>query len=244
MEAHPSCRCSLAPLAVNTPSGVPETGEGWFRRQPEAFQRQRMGTAYAVYPDGRVGLGDFVGIREHPQWGRSIWQRSQRDVLALSRLGRRPLYRGSTNTTSLDLDDRTPEEALRHIQNQELEYVYLYDDERRQVFIGRGSADEVGVPTELLLNDPANPTRPRMTNFRMVHNHPLSPGRTSYPRLMVMSLAWPRTIWPASRLCQVPMGMMSNVLLAAGFLEAWKKSERSMTSPGGALYRRPTRPVG
>lgn len=81
MESHPSCRCSLAPLARNTPPEVPETGEAWFARQPVAFQRERIGAAYGAYQDGRVTLADFTGVREHPIWGRSVQQRSATAVL-------------------------------------------------------------------------------------------------------------------------------------------------------------------
>lgn len=79
---HPQCRCvfHLVPAGMVLPY---ETGPEWFARQDAAVQAAMMPSAdaYAAFRDGRVQLGDFVGHRESKVWGRSIRQRSGREVL-------------------------------------------------------------------------------------------------------------------------------------------------------------------
>jgi hypothetical protein len=140
-----------------------------------------MGPAYGAYRDGRLTLDDFAGVRQSERWGTAVYQRSQRDVLANSTLGRRPIYGSTPRTESLELDDLSPAAALDRIRDESQEYLYLYDPSGRQVFIGRGAPDRVALPHVLLSTDPANPIRPRLADYWIVHNHPLEAGRTSYP---------------------------------------------------------------
>lgn len=79
MDSHVSCRCILSPY---TGRSQRETGEEWLRRQPEAVQRQKLGSAFDAWQRGDVGLKDFVGQRQSRVWGRSIYQRTPRQALA------------------------------------------------------------------------------------------------------------------------------------------------------------------
>lgn len=79
---HACCRCTTVPLVAGVPDPAIETGAEWLSRQPEDVQRKMLGTAYDAYRSGGVALRDFVGGRSDPRWGRSVYQRSGRDVLA------------------------------------------------------------------------------------------------------------------------------------------------------------------
>lgn len=78
---HSCCRCTTVPLVTGAPDPAIETGAEWLARQPDDVQREMMGTAYDAYRSGGVALRDFVGTRNDPRWGRSVYQRSGRDVL-------------------------------------------------------------------------------------------------------------------------------------------------------------------
>ncbi len=81
MESHPNCRCRLVPVVTGMSDDVPVTGEAWFDRQPAEVQRARMGVAYPAYASGRLTLADFAGVRQSERHGRSVYQRSAREVL-------------------------------------------------------------------------------------------------------------------------------------------------------------------
>lgn len=81
MESHTSCRCTTVSEVSGSSIPPPETGADWLARQPEATQRTMLGSAYDGYRSGDVALADFVGVRDDPRWGRSLHQRSNREVL-------------------------------------------------------------------------------------------------------------------------------------------------------------------
>jgi hypothetical protein len=57
----------------NTPEAAQiEPGAQWFRRQPEATQRQILGPQrFALYRGRQITLDDLVQRRESPVWGAS-----------------------------------------------------------------------------------------------------------------------------------------------------------------------------
>ena len=84
--SHVNCRCTPVPVVksfaelLGDPS-IPdlrpqqETGEEWFARQPEAFQRKTLGRRkYEAYQDSRLQLRDLVGYRDDPRWGPVRWE--------------------------------------------------------------------------------------------------------------------------------------------------------------------------
>lgn len=87
---HPNDRCTavpvtkdwgelLGPYGIDT-SSIPdtrpqiETGESWFKGEPEDVQRKIIGTrrGYELYKAGKVTLQDFVTHRHSDDWGESI----------------------------------------------------------------------------------------------------------------------------------------------------------------------------
>lgn len=76
-----NCRCTMIPLLRDRPTPERETGEAWFARQDAATQRELLGPGkYDLYRQGRITLGDLVGTRDDPRWGRSVYQRSLREL--------------------------------------------------------------------------------------------------------------------------------------------------------------------
>lgn len=92
LESHVQCRCAPVPVtkpwsAILGRDDIPDTrprfesGADWFDRQSTAVQRQVLGSkaAYDLYKSG-TPLKDFVGYKHDPDWGRSIYQRSVRQI--------------------------------------------------------------------------------------------------------------------------------------------------------------------
>jgi SPP1 gp7 family putative phage head morphogenesis protein len=99
LDGHVGCRCAkspltkswddiLSPLGIDT-SSLDETsidlqsGSDWFDEQDEATQRSILGSkaAYDLYSSGDASLSDFVGIHSDPDWGKSIYQKSVKQVV-------------------------------------------------------------------------------------------------------------------------------------------------------------------
>lgn len=81
MGTHPMCRCAMVPQViwngeVQTVLREP-SGEDWFARQSEVFQREILGKAkFAAYRDGSIGLRDLIGVIETPEWGVTRFEQS------------------------------------------------------------------------------------------------------------------------------------------------------------------------
>lgn len=79
---HPRGKCSAIPWVEGTDPPAWEKGKEWFKRQPEAEQRRRMGNAkYEAWKDDKISLEDLV--REHKS---KVWGNSPR-VTTLKELG-------------------------------------------------------------------------------------------------------------------------------------------------------------
>ena len=92
MDSHPACRCAMIPWTRSWEElgfpGIPdrrtrvEPGVEWFARQDAATQRRILGPAkYAAYQAGDLELMDLVGVKTHPRWGRTRFERSLRSIL-------------------------------------------------------------------------------------------------------------------------------------------------------------------
>lgn len=80
LDGHPNCRCTKSPR-VKGSSFSPLLGSDWFDDQSEAVQRQILGSnaAYEAYNDG-ASLSDFVGVNHDKDWGKSVYQKSAKEV--------------------------------------------------------------------------------------------------------------------------------------------------------------------
>lgn len=79
--AHPRCRCVPIPRVRGHRSPAFESGQHWFDRQPAAAQRRQMGiAAHQAYRQGDVRFRDFLGERNDPAWGATIFERSLTDI--------------------------------------------------------------------------------------------------------------------------------------------------------------------
>lgn len=97
MGSHPNCRCVQSPLTKswddilgafgvdtsNTPDTRPDiqSGEDWLNEQSEATQRAILGNKYNGWANGDFTLKDLVGHSNDPDWGRSIYEKSLKDLV-------------------------------------------------------------------------------------------------------------------------------------------------------------------
>ena len=72
-DQHPNCRCAAVPVLRDVPRTEYETGQQWFRRQPENTQRAILGRGrFEAWATGRATLDDMVAVRTDDTWGDAI----------------------------------------------------------------------------------------------------------------------------------------------------------------------------
>jgi SPP1 gp7 family putative phage head morphogenesis protein len=71
-ESHVNCRCSLVPILRNVPPVQFQTGQEWFRQQPEAAQRRILGAGRFVAWQNGASLDDMVTVVPNATWGDAI----------------------------------------------------------------------------------------------------------------------------------------------------------------------------
>jgi hypothetical protein len=72
-DEHPAGRCSLIPVLRNVPPTQYETGQQWFRRQPERTQRAMLGRGrFEAWQAGDASLDDMVSRVWNDTWGGSL----------------------------------------------------------------------------------------------------------------------------------------------------------------------------
>lgn len=82
-DEHPSGRCTLVPVLANVPPVQFETGQQWFRRQPERTQRAMLGRGrYEAWQAGDASLDDMVSRDWNETWGGSLRVTRVRDLAA------------------------------------------------------------------------------------------------------------------------------------------------------------------
>ena len=87
LDSHPNCRCTMVPdtltyqdLGLDIPEEArPESGQDWFKKQPESVQRGMMGgRRFDAFQKGKIGLSDLVAVSSNPTWGKSATVKSIR----------------------------------------------------------------------------------------------------------------------------------------------------------------------
>ncbi len=95
LDDHPNGRCAPAPATRSWEEILGErgrgltdtrpkikTGEERFSALPEASQRKILGKkAFVLYQSGAVKLSDFAGFRHDAEWGRSLYERSAKEIV-------------------------------------------------------------------------------------------------------------------------------------------------------------------
>lgn len=98
LQDHPCGRCTMAPetkswadilgpLGIDT-SDIKETrlnlqsGSDWLSGQDEATQKAILGPKYNGWSNGDFSLEDMVGENRSQQWGKSIYERSLKDLVS------------------------------------------------------------------------------------------------------------------------------------------------------------------
>jgi len=70
LNDHHNGRCAMIPGVKGFPPPITQTGEEWFKAQPEAAQRQQMGKGmHAAWKEGKFSLSDITGTREDAIYG-------------------------------------------------------------------------------------------------------------------------------------------------------------------------------
>lgn len=80
-DQHPNCRCVMTPILANVPPVQFETGQQWFRRQPESTQRAMLGRGrFEAWQAGEASLDDMVSRDWDDTWGGSLRVTRVRDL--------------------------------------------------------------------------------------------------------------------------------------------------------------------
>jgi hypothetical protein len=82
LEDHPNGRCTVVPIIAGEPEPEWETGQEWFAKQPESFQREVMGPGkFELYQQG-VPLDVFATKSFSPVWGATPRIPSMKEIFA------------------------------------------------------------------------------------------------------------------------------------------------------------------
>lgn len=80
-ESHVNCRCSLVPILRNVPPVQFQTGQEWFREQPEVTQKRILGAGrYEAWRERGATLDDMVTVVPNATWGDAIVPTLVRDL--------------------------------------------------------------------------------------------------------------------------------------------------------------------
>ena len=80
-DEHVQGRCTLIPVLANVPPVRFETGQEWFRSQPEAVQREILGRGrFDLWQRGEATLDDMVSRDWSDAWGGSLRVTRVRDL--------------------------------------------------------------------------------------------------------------------------------------------------------------------
>jgi SPP1 gp7 family putative phage head morphogenesis protein len=79
---HTQGRCSLVPIVIGADTPEWETGQDWFKRQPEDVQRKILGPGrFDAYQDGQFGLDALITERKSSVWGDSLVPTPLKDLV-------------------------------------------------------------------------------------------------------------------------------------------------------------------
>jgi SPP1 gp7 family putative phage head morphogenesis protein len=80
-DEHPNGRCTLIPILANVPPVRFQTGQEWFRQQPEATQRRILGAGrFDLWRSGDASLDDMISRDWSDDWGGSLRPTRVRDL--------------------------------------------------------------------------------------------------------------------------------------------------------------------
>lgn len=168
-----NCRCAAIPVLRNTPPVQFETGQEWFRRQPESVQRNMLGPSrWDLYRRGEVGLDDLVTRQWDDTWGGALVPAPVRSL---------PGGAGALQRMGLAAQARVVENAERKIYKiRTHEEMAVVDARGRRVLYKKGGTDEVAFTAD----------EARLFDGCVVtHNHPLTADGSSFSSADVMIAA-------------------------------------------------------
>ncbi len=84
LDSHVNCRCHMTPIYPGQEPDI-QSGADWFDEQNADTQQEILGSqvAFELYASGDASLDDFVGTDHDPKYGKSIYQRSAKQVKQL-----------------------------------------------------------------------------------------------------------------------------------------------------------------
>jgi SPP1 gp7 family putative phage head morphogenesis protein len=172
-DEHVNGRCAAIPVLRNTPPVQFETGQEWFRRQPESVQRNMLGPSrWDLYRRGEVGLDDLVTRQWDDTWGGALVPAPVRSL---------PGGAGALQRMGLAAQARVVENAERKIYKiRTHEEMAVVDARGRRVLYKKGGTDEVAFTAD----------EARLFDGCVVtHNHPLTADGSSFSSADVMIAA-------------------------------------------------------
>lgn len=80
---HPNCRCTCIPIVEGAELPPVEDPDVWLRKQPKETQEAILGKKGAeLFRKGQTKLSDYVDVKEHPRYGKTLREKSLREVVA------------------------------------------------------------------------------------------------------------------------------------------------------------------
>lgn len=158
-EEHPQGRCAIIPIVPGL-EPVTETGEEWFRQQPDGVQRDILGQGrYNLWKQGYFDLQDIVKRKYDDAWGGSLVPKSLSELMAAAGLQSPPPAPDKLNPDSLgtfedDIRGQAYESAAAFDADGNL--LLAKDGEKSAVYFTNDEIDRL-----LAANNPV-----------MTHNHP------------------------------------------------------------------------
>lgn len=179
-DEHPAGRCAMVPVLHSVPPVRFETGQEWFRRQPENTQRAMLGPSrWDLWQQGEVTLDDLVTRRWDDTWGGALVPAPVRSLpggqAALQRTRVRiqaPRSRATINQVAAsDLPTAVRESEQRIYSLRSHEEAYLFDPSGNMLLHKRGGQTYVDFePDEI----------PLLDGNVLTHNHPVTADGSSF----------------------------------------------------------------
>lgn len=184
-DEHPAGRCAMVPVLRSVPPVQFETGQEWFKRQPESTQRAMLGPSRLdLWQRGEVSLDDLVTRRWDDTWGGALVPAPVRSLrggpAALQRTQlRRTQVRAQAAQNRATISQaaapglpatvRDAEQRIYQLRSHE--EAYLFDGNGNQLLHKRGGA------TSVSFNDDEVK---RFDGNILTHNHPRLPEGSSF----------------------------------------------------------------
>lgn len=184
-DAHVNCRCVTIPILAGVSPVQYETGQQWFKSQPEAVQRQMLGPGrFAAWKSGEASLDDMVSRDWNDTWGGALRTTRVRDLnsnaaRAVQRTVVPKLPKAAQTPTPVPTPATAAQNVERAMREAEQKIFKLRDHEEmvavdamgNHIFSKGGGSNYVEFTEK---------EARMMRGATVTHNHPIAPEGSSF----------------------------------------------------------------